>query len=331
MGWALEHLGDAACKEIAEDLFRVEKIYGTKLHGFCPIHGDVKSSSFFYNWERDSYGCQSCGEKGDLVKLWCHVHGLDGQDLGAFMKEFADDALSDRPRSTRKKPAGDKVDDSGWSQQRLPDVFVSEEVYEALPVIPEADLVEIMGRRKWSRDVLELHGVKRFTDIKGKHRFAIPIRDDQGRLCNIRLYLPGADQYKLISWFDQVCPHCGGKLATVAKKKQCKECSKAPNDYGRTRLFPAPCFWRPGVLWLCEGEPDTLCALSQGINAVTQTAGCGTWPDEFSQAMAGRDVVICYDADIAGHKGAMKAAASLIKHVKSVRVMIWPDSMGSAA
>jgi putative DNA primase/helicase len=330
MGWALEHLGEAECKAIAADLFRVEKIYDTKMHGFCPIHGDQKSSSFFYNWARDSYSCSSCGEKGDLVKLWCLVNGLDGQDLGAFMKENSDDALSSSPRAERKKPAADRTDHSNRSRQRLPDVFIPEETLEALPEIPEEALIEIMAARKWGRETLERLGLKRFTDIKGNHRFAVPIRDDQGRLCNIRLYMPGADRFKLISWFDQVCPHCGGKLATVEKKKQCKECGKAPNDYGRSRLFPPPAQWRPGVLWLCEGEPDVICALSNGINAVTQTAGCGTWPDEFSQAMAGRDVVICYDADQPGHKGAMKAAESLAKHVKSVRVLIWPSSMGVA-
>ena len=72
-----------------------------------------------------------------------------------------------------------------------------------------------------------------------------------------------------------------------------------------------------------------ICARSQGLNAVTQTAGCGTWTDVFSAHFAGRDVVIVYDCDAAGHKGAMKAAESLIEVAKSVRVMVWPELMGS--
>ena len=80
---------------------------------------------------------------------------------------------------------------------------------------------------------------------------------------------------------------------------------------------------------MCEGEPDTICALAQGLNAVTQTAGCGTWREDFSVAMAGRDVVICYDADRPGFKGARDVAESLVQHARSVRVMVWPGMMGS--
>ncbi len=82
------------------------------------------------------------------------------------------------------------------------------------------------------------------------------------------------------------------------------------------------------MLWLVEGEPDLICALSQGLNAVTQTAGCGTWRDEFSEAMAGRDVVIAYDADQAGHKGAQVAAKSIVLQAKSLRIIQWPEVMG---
>ena len=324
MGWALDNLGQARCQEIAEGLFHVEKIYGDKVNGFCPIHGDKKSASFFYNSARDSYSCSSCGVKGDLVKLWCLVNGHDGQDLKAFREENDDN--SNAPGASRaSKPRPARVE-----PPRAPDVFILEEVLAALPPLPADAVTEIMQKRSWSREVIECLDLREFIDIKGKHRIAIPIRDDEGRLGNIRLYMPGAESFKLISWFDQVCPHCGGKLAMVAKKKQCKECGKAPNDYGRTRLFPPPTQWKPGLLWLCEGEPDVICALSHGLNACTQTAGCGSWTEEFSRAMAGRDVVICYDADGAGYKGAMTAAApSIAQHAKSVRVMIWPESMAS--
>lgn len=324
MGWALDNLGSVRCKSIAESLFEVEKEYGTKLHGFCPIHGDKKSASFFYNYERDVFGCQSCGAKGDLISLWCQCVGHDSNDIRAFRAEFDDESAE--PRQFR--PKTDKIDKSNWKQQRLPDVYIGDDVLQGLPIIPDDDLAALCSRRKWSRDVVERLELRRYTDVKGNHKIAIPIRDDAGRLRNIRLYTPGADRFKIISWFDQACPHCGGKLATADKKKQCKECGKAPNDYGQTRLFPAPAAWKQGTLWLCEGEPDTICALSMGLNAVTQTAGCGTWTDEFSQAMAGRDVVIAYDADLPGYKGGHKAAESIAKHAKSVRVLIWPSSMG---
>jgi putative DNA primase/helicase len=331
MGWALEHLGSARCREIAETLIRVEKVYGSKLHGFCPVHGDQKSASAFYNFEKDSGGCQSCGEKWDLVKLWCLVNGLDAQDLKAFRDEFDDELAGAGGRSKSKKPASAKAlagKPSPPPPPPAPEVFVDETELQALPPLPEETINELRRKRGWSPQVIAALDLREYTDIKNKKRIAMPIRNDNGTLCNIRLYMPGAELYKLISWYDRKCPQCGGAWKVVKKAKTCKECGGSPNDYGRTRLYPPPSAWKPGVIWLCEGEPDTICALSQGLNAVTQTAGCGTWPEEFSAAMAGRDVVICYDADQAGHKGALKAAESLIQQAKSVRVITWPEMMG---
>jgi len=333
MGYALEQLGPDKCREIAEGLFKVEKIYGdVKLHGFCPIHGDHKTSSFVYHFAEDWFKCQSCGAGGDLVTLWQEVTGKGFLD---FKAEYGDGEVKAGSKTPAKRqatrPPVDKIDESGWGQQRLPDVYLDEKCLEALPPLPATRIAELKDQRRWSPQVIEILDLREFTDVMGNKRIAIPIRDDEGRLCNIRLYSPGADMYKVISWFDQLCPACGGKWKVVvkgkSKEKSCKECGALPNDYGRTRLWPPASQWKPGVLWICEGEPDTICALSQGLNAVTQTAGCGTWRDEFSRLMAGRDVVIAYDADIAGFKGAHVAAASISEQAKSVRVLVWPELM----
>jgi len=336
MGYALEILGPDRCREIAEGLFKVEKMYGgVKLHGFCPIHGDQKTASFVYHFQEDWLKCKSCGEGGDLVKLWMEV---TGQEFLDFKAEFVEGEISDRSKKPARKqtrrPPADKIDESGWEQQRLPEVFVKEEDLEALPPLPAERIAELKEKRLWSPQTIEILDLREYTDPKGAKRIAIPIRDDQGRLCNIRLYQPGADQFKVISWYDRKCLACGGSWKTItegkSKKKVCKECGALPNDYGRTRLWPPASQWRQGLLWICEGEPDLICALSQGLNAVTQTAGCGTWREEFSRAMAGRDVVIAYDADAAGFKGSRVAAESIAQHAKSVRVLVWPGIMGTA-
>lgn len=325
MGFALDELGTERCAEIAGELFRVEKHYGEKLHGFCPIHGDTTSASFVYVPSGDWYKCQSCGAGGDLVKLWCEVHGMDsrGDGFRAFKAEF----VGGGDTGPRKKAPLRLVE-----KPTPPEVFVEESAFSALPKLSARRVTELRRLRGWSAEVIDLMDLRAFDDGRGNERIAMPIRDESGRLGNIRLYLPGAAQYKIISWYDRKCPACGGAWKTVEKKKSCAACGGSPNDYGRTRLYPARSQWkRDGVLWLCEGEPDMLCALSQGLNAVTQTAGCGTWPDEFSAAMAGRDVVVAYDADGAGCRGAQKAAESLSRHAKSVRVLVWPELMGAAA
>jgi putative DNA primase/helicase len=324
MGFALDELGSQRCREIAEGLFEVEKVYGQKLHGFCPIHGDQKSASFCYHFGEDWYKCRSCSAGGDLVKLWCELNGLDshGDGFVQFKKEFVDNGLSPSSKPRKRKSPPKKEPDPA------PDVFVDEEELEALPPLPAKRLTELRRLRGWSAHAVEMLDLREFDDGHNK-KIAIPIRDDQGRLCNIRLYQPGAERCKMISWYDRTCKACGGHWKTVDKAKVCKGCGASPNCYGATRLFPAPTVWKQtGPLWLVEGEPDLICAISNGLNAVTQTAGCGTWRDEFSEAMAGRDVIIAYDADQAGHKGAHVAAKSIVMHAQSVRIIQWPEVMG---
>jgi putative DNA primase/helicase len=84
---------------------------------------------------------------------------------------------------------------------------------------------------------------------------------------------------------------------------------------------------RDSLIHLCEGEADTLCALSHGLKAITATGGAGSWPDAQTGYFAGRDVVIAYDADLAGYLGAHKVAAKLAGVAKRVRILIWPRLM----
>jgi len=318
MGYALEELGADGCRRIAETLFKVEKVYGNKLHGFCPIHGDKTSASFVYHTSEDWYKCQSCGVGGDLINLWSEIHNLDsrGDGFKAFKAEFIGGAPGDGSRPPRK-------DRKPVPQAATPDVFIDESELGALPPLPLARIRELSASRGWSTEIIERLQLRDFNPSRSK-KIAIPIRDDEGRLCNIRLYQPGAEQFKVISWYDRHCQSCGAAWKKAKKAKVCSGCGGSPNDYGRTRLYPPPSQWKPsGQLWLVEGEPDLICALSQGLNAVTQTAGCGTWRDEFSEAMAGRDVVIAYDADKPGLLGSELVAQSIVRHARSVRIHLW--------
>jgi putative DNA primase/helicase len=103
---------------------------------------------------------------------------------------------------------------------------------------------------------------------------------------------------------------------------------------GDPALFPAVPF-QDGIILLCEGESDTICALSRshtdldrGFNAITQTSKLKNWPKEHLAHFKNRDVVIAYDADEAGQKYARFAAQALDGTAKSVRLLRWPAFMG---
>ncbi|MEM4330377.1 MAG: phage/plasmid primase, P4 family, partial [Candidatus Bilamarchaeaceae archaeon] len=161
----------------------------------------------------------------------------------------------------------------------------------------------------WAKSIILKFGIRLYYDSTGKQKIAIPIRDGKNRLLNIRLYQPGATRNKVISWSE-------GE-------------GKEKKTYGEARLFPAPEFWGEGTIFLCEGEKDTLCAISHGLNAVTQSAGCNTWKDEFNIFFKDRDVVICYDHDKKGQAGAVMVAKKLVSVARSVKILQWPDYMGN--
>lgn len=144
--------------------------------------------------------------------------------------------------------------------------------------------------RGWDEKVIDEHKIG--FDSK---RFTIPISNKAGQYLNLRRYRP-KDKNKVISY---------GK------------------GYGKSRLFPVSSLDNNPVL-IMEGEPDTLCALSVGFNAVTQTTGAGTWKVDQSYDFKDKDVVIVYDNDNAGKEGAEKVAITLMNKAKSIRIVMLP-------
>jgi len=84
---------------------------------------------------------------------------------------------------------------------------------------------------------------------------------------------------------------------------------------------------KDGPIILCEGEPDVLCGISQGLSCITQTAGAGSWDASFSKEFKGRDVIMVYDRDKAGQHGADKLLNELHGVTAKVEVVEWPEFM----
>jgi putative DNA primase/helicase len=316
MGIALKRISESERIRIAEDLFKVTSRDTKKgeLYGLCPLHKE-KNTSFSYNFKLDTYHCFSCGEDGDLCRLWSEVHGYDKTEgFKEFCRQFGIENTVYRP--TRKN---DDTGDPGKQEDEmkaeaekenidLPDL---ETIWEEFPPLPENRIQELESSRRWSRKWIETLDLRLQThyqdkqgaikEIKDPERIAIPVRDDTGKLVNIRIYKPGAKQFKIISW---------AKL------------------YGKARLYPAKPLSDADPVLLLEGEPDTICAISHGFNAITQTSKTKQWKKEHREPFRDRDVIIAYDADQAGQKYATFAAESLLGIARSVRMLQWPDFMG---
>ncbi len=307
MGFALKHLAESDRARIARELFKVTSVddRAGELHGLCPIHQE-KNPSFSYNYRKDAYHCFSCGASGDLVRLWCEVRGFESRKIG--FKAFCE-AHGPFPSWEGKKSAEGPQGAGGGREFTMAEL---EEAWARFPPLPEEWITKLERIRGWSRKWIEILDLRlqtfyrqaktgKLVPIDAPERIAIPVRDAAGRLLNIRLYKPGGGDLKIISW---------GK------------------SYGSARLFPARPLQDADPVLLCEGEPDTICALSHGFNAITQTSKLRKWTKEHLAPFDGREVVIAYDADQAGVKYACHAAESLVRTAKSVRILEWPEWMG---
>lgn len=320
MGIAGKHLSESQLATIARSLFTVKSEATAKgeLHGLCPIHQEPEntpSPSFSYNYKKDSYHCFSCGADGDLLKLWTEIRGLSQKE---GFKAFCD---------TYDIPYGKDAPDSGQRSQESrkdtrPDVELTVEqtlelmrqAWEKFPSIPSGSFwsERLRKERGWTEEVIRNLDIRLQTwrldkktgnlkAITKPGKLAIPIFDQYGALQNIRLYQPGAKQYKIISFAQAT---------------------------GESRLFPAKPPHEDQVILLCEGESDTICALSHGFNAITQTSKLKDWPGKHLAPFRDKDVVIAYDADNAGRVYADYAGECLKKASRSLRVITWPDFMG---
>jgi len=298
MSWAGENLDAGRREQIARECFQVKETRGDELHGICPAHGE-SNPSFSYNFEKDVCHCLSCGFSGDLVTLWAVANNIgdNKQAFKAFVVAHGDSETHGKGRSCS---AGDGGGRGGGKAVPESTLIIDEKEWLALSPLPEKTVAMCGDKFGWSVDVLRRFDI-RVRDGKKDTRIAIPVRQDDGALVNVRLYLPGAAENKIISW---------GK------------------GYGKAKLFPAPATWGDDPVLLCEGEKDTLTAISYGFNGVTQTAGVSSWDHKrFNRFFAGRKVVIAYDHDEPGRIGAEKVAKSLSQVAASVRVIRWPSFM----
>jgi putative DNA primase/helicase len=313
MGIAKKHLSEIERKNIAKDLFKVTSTEERKgeLHGLCPIHQE-SNPSFSYNFQKDVYNCLSCGAGGDIIKLWIEVNGLSQKEgFKAFCEKFGLPLGGDHKQrgAAAKGAGGDEAEP--LSHEKTMELM--HKAWEMFPALPDAWIERLEKSRGWSRRWIEILGLRLQTyaltkkgylvKLKTPEKIAIPIRDPQVNLVNIRLYHEGAKQYKIISFAAST---------------------------GSSRLFPE----RPlgdeddGIILLCEGETDTVCALSHGLDAITQTSKLKNWPADHLAPFKGRNVIIAYDADEPGQKYATFAAQSLMGTAKSIRMIQWPSFMG---
>jgi len=257
---ALAELDQAGCKPL--------RIGDKQLKILCPFHDDDKPSCVVYE-DDNSFKCFGCQKHGDLLTLLVKITGRTRQEYTLKLhREYNLDET--------------KILDSAHILR------YHEQIVSAGPLLHE------LSKRCVTWDIIRKRKL-------GAHqgRITIPIPDRTGLFVNIRGYLPGAADKKMI------------------------------NVKGRSkmRLYPYDQLKYDKIV-LCGGEIKALVAAEElnehDIGAISTTGGEGAWSREFIEDFRGKDVIICYDIDEAGRRASQLVARALHGKAKAVFILRLP-------
>ena len=159
---------------------------------------------------------------------------------------------------------------------------------------------ELSENRGFSVDeMIELGGVKYSQDLE---RFIMPVRNEKGAIVNLRIYLPGKKTYSLT----------GLKLFPDGLKQL-----KDHPDWG---------------VYIVEGEWDAialrLVLKNAGVDAIVVCIhGAGVFAKEWALHFKGRNIICCYDGDVAGEQGRDRVHSKLLGIIESFKYVKWPKDL----
>lgn len=214
-----------------------------------------------------------------------------GMSLSALWSIVREDASSEASASRSPRSSVTSLDGARERKRgkaALPTDARLNSFHEALKKSPSM-LKMLSEERGIGMDVIE-----RYRLGWNEDRVQIPILS-KGELVNVRRYKPKAKTDKVIGIM----------------------------GHNETHIFPESALEEEEMI-LCEGEMDTLCAISNGFNAITQTGGAKRFPPYVTELFKDKVVFICYDNDDAGKGGSIKAALELRKVARSVHVIRLP-------
>lgn len=247
---------------------------------YCPLHEDDKRSAGF-NFDRGTWSCRrGCGS-GSLKELVARLDARDASDFVPADFDSDDSPFVDmsgaevidlqtrrkRRRQNRPTPSDEMIQE--WTERLLGDEDLT---------------ARFMSRRGISTQTMSNFELG-WSDED--NAYAIPIRDADGILVNVRLYRIEEEQGTTKIW------------------------SYGSEGMDASAIYPERVLKENDRILLCEGEWDALLANQHGVPAVTGTTGAKQWMSKWNRKFTGKDVFICYDRDIAGDEGAEKVARNL--------------------
>lgn len=264
------------------------KVGADEYRFLCPFHGDTDPSA---NWNirNGLFKCQACSAAGSPIDFLM----LGGADYKTALTEVGRIAGMDPPGKTNGAARTSTASTAPRGQSKLTETNVKAWAEAALRNVELTHW--FADKRGFTEDTL-----RRFELGWDGERVTIPVRDENGKLVNVRRYARDSKGES-----GKMLPLMTGAGPDVT-----------------TRLYPMPPAMFGEVL-LVEGEWDAILAQQYGFTeAMSVTAGAGNWNPSLTALFAGRTVIIAYDNDDAGRKGAIRVASILASADQGTNVRI---------
>ncbi len=240
---------------------------GPELRGTCPVTRHAKSArDFCVDTATGLWKCHNCGMQGNAREFLRALNHSDAE-IRRLLAELEKGTASGRSSKPRKAAA---------KTGSLPESQI-DQLHDALVTCSE-------GLDRLAHRGITLETINWFKLGREQDRFCIPIRNESGEAVNIKKHLWRKPKDK--------------EPKTYGLKNR-----NQPRLFGIDRLGDAS----PNeTVYLCEGEFDAIRLAQEGYLALCSTGGAETWPNPSHELFHGHGVVIVYDSDSAGRKGAAK-------------------------
>jgi twinkle protein len=237
----------------------------------CFFCGDTKGH-LYIDQQNGTFFCHKCQERGNLITIQKH--------FGDYQK---DRPPMNRPNQTAQTAVKPAFKNQGMAASNIPEEKSVTEAHQRLLNDPDG-LRYITGTRGLSLETVKSFKLGVQIDRTGGRWLTIP-HYEKGNPINIKSRsLPPAEK-------------------TFRRVTDC-----------RSILFNSDCLaTSESVLYLCEGEIDALTLWDRGEkNVVATTTGAGSFnPRWIDQLKDIKKIIIVYDPDDAGQKGAREVARRL--------------------
>lgn len=143
----------------------------------------------------------------------------------------------------------------------------------------------------------------------------------------VNRYRLGVHEYRN-KWWLLIPYDYDDEVLTSYKRMRWSGTEKEIFTSGSVRLYPKDMLGKD-CLVLCEGELDCLSFISNGIDAITGTGGVNTFKREWVNKFRDKRIVIMFDNDSSGRKGA-KSVYTLLKDICCISIGDWLDIVPNA-